>query len=326
MLMTMKSRVEACRALAYYAYGLLDLAHGSADAEERKRKLYLAEFMIPIVKGGSTEMGIEVASLGIQIYGGMGFIEETGAAQHWRDSRITTIYEGTTGIQANDLIFRKLLRDQGETANVVFAEIAATASALAASTRPQLQAIARRLDAALQAWREATAWLLANAGSAPGRGARRRRTLSEPFFCHRGGRRLADGPRRAGRRRPSGPGHRRCGILPRQDRHRALLCRLRAAPMHCPMPKTSRPATRHWRECPTRSPEAPAERRSMRRQAFRQHGAAAFEQVRNPAPPACHQPDFRHPPQRLDQHHPRPAARDSVRRRRGTGRPQRRWR
>ena len=167
MLMTMKSRVEACRALAYYAYGLLDLAHGSADAEERKRKLYLAEFMIPIVKGGSTEMGIEVTSLGIQIYGGMGFIEETGAAQHWRDSRITTIYEGTTGIQANDLIFRKLLRDQGETANVVFAEITATARALAASTRPPLQAIARRLDAALQAWREATAWLLANAGSAP---------------------------------------------------------------------------------------------------------------------------------------------------------------
>ena len=168
MLMTMKSRVEACRALAYYTSGLLDLAHGSADAAERKRNLYLAEFMIPIVKGGSTEMSIEVTSLGIQIHGGMGFIEETGAAQYWRDSRITTIYEGTTGIQANDLIFRKLMRDQGETAKFVFGEIATTASALAASKRPELRAIGRRLETALHAWQDATAWILANAGSAPG--------------------------------------------------------------------------------------------------------------------------------------------------------------
>jgi hypothetical protein len=93
--------------------GLLDRVHAATDPDEKKRQLYLAEFMIPIVKGGGTEMGIDVTSLGIQIYGGMGFIEETGAAQHWRDSRITTIYEGTTGIQANDLLFRKLMRDQG---------------------------------------------------------------------------------------------------------------------------------------------------------------------------------------------------------------------
>ena len=165
MLMLMKCRVEACRAMAYYASGLLDRAHAVEDAEEKKRHLYLAEFMIPIVKGGGTEMGIEVTSLGIQIYGGMGFIEETGAAQHWRDSRITTIYEGTTGIQANDLLFRKLMRDQGATARVVFGEIAATAKALAASPRPELQAIARRLGDALQAWVKATEWLAANAKS-----------------------------------------------------------------------------------------------------------------------------------------------------------------
>jgi hypothetical protein len=163
MLMLMKCRVEACRAMAYYASGLLDRAHAVEDAEEKKRHLYLAEFMIPIVKGGGTEMGIEVTSLGIQIYGGMGFIEETGAAQHWRDSRITTIYEGTTGIQANDLLFRKLMRDQGATARVVFGEIAATAKALAASPRPELQAIAHRLGDALQAWVKATEWLAANA-------------------------------------------------------------------------------------------------------------------------------------------------------------------
>ncbi|MDP3638414.1 MAG: acyl-CoA dehydrogenase, partial [Azonexus sp.] len=163
MLMLMKCRVEACRAMAYYASGLLDRAHAVEDAEKKKRHLYLAEFMIPIVKGGGTEMGIEVTSLGIQIYGGMGFIEETGAAQHWRDSRITTIYEGTTGIQANDLLFRKLMRDQGATARVVFGEIAATAKALSASPRPELQAIAQRLGEALQAWVKATEWLAANA-------------------------------------------------------------------------------------------------------------------------------------------------------------------
>ncbi|WP_153130874.1 acyl-CoA dehydrogenase C-terminal domain-containing protein [Dechloromonas hortensis] len=163
MLMLMKSRVEACRALAYYTSGLLDRAHAATDADEKRRNLFLAEFMIPIVKGGGTEMGIDVTSLGIQIYGGMGFIEETGAAQHWRDSRITTIYEGTTGIQANDLLFRKLMRDQGATAKVVFGEIYATAKALGASGKPELQAIAQRLGIALKAWTEATEWLAGNA-------------------------------------------------------------------------------------------------------------------------------------------------------------------
>ena len=147
------------------AAGLLDRAHAGSDTEQKKRDLWLAEFLIPIVKGGGTEMGIEVTSLGIQIYGGMGYIEETGAAQHWRDSRITTIYEGTTGIQANDLIFRKLMRDQGATARVVFAEVAATTRALNESGRADLQAIGRPLEAALEAWTEATDWILANAKS-----------------------------------------------------------------------------------------------------------------------------------------------------------------
>ncbi len=162
MLMLMKSRVEACRAMIYYTAGQLDRAHHHADPEVRKRSLYLAELMIPIVKGGSTEMGIEVASLGVQIHGGMGFIEETGAAQHWRDSRIATIYEGTTGIQANDLLFRKLMRDQGETAKIVFGEVYATAKALGASGKPELMAIGQKLGAALKAWTEATEWLAGN--------------------------------------------------------------------------------------------------------------------------------------------------------------------
>ncbi|KXB32357.1 acyl-CoA dehydrogenase [Dechloromonas denitrificans] len=166
MLMLMKSRIEACRAITYYTAGLLDRAHAGTDPEQKKRDLFLAEFLIPIVKGGGTEMGIDVTSLGIQIHGGMGFIEETGAAQHWRDSRITTIYEGTTGIQANDLIFRKLMRDQGATAKVVFAEVYATAKALADSGKPELQAIGQRLNAALKAWREVSEWLAANTKNA----------------------------------------------------------------------------------------------------------------------------------------------------------------
>ncbi|MCG2577286.1 acyl-CoA dehydrogenase C-terminal domain-containing protein [Dechloromonas sp. XY25] len=165
MLMLMKCRVEACRAMAYYTSGLLDRAHAAGHTEEGKRQLWLAEFMIPIVKGGGTEMGVDVTSLGIQIHGGMGFIEETGAAQHWRDSRITTIYEGTTGIQANDLLFRKLMRDQGATAKLVFGEVYATVKALAASGNPELQAIGQRLGTALKAWTEATEWLAANARS-----------------------------------------------------------------------------------------------------------------------------------------------------------------
>ena len=163
MLMLMKSRVEASRALAYVAAGLLDRAHAHPDPETRKQQLMLAEFMIPLVKGGATEMAIDVTSLGIQVHGGMGFIEETGAAQHWRDARITTIYEGTTAIQANDLIYRKLMRDGGATAQAVFAQIAETVEALRAASRPELQAIGTRLQQALTDWTEATAWVLAHA-------------------------------------------------------------------------------------------------------------------------------------------------------------------
>ena len=163
MLMSMKSRVEAARALTYYTCSLLDKAHRLSDPQAARNALWLAEFLIPIVKAGGTEMGTDVASLGVQVHGGMGFIEETGAAQHWRDSRITTIYEGTTGIQANDLLFRKLMRDQGATARLVFGEIQATVKALLGSGDPALLAIGERLAVALKAWGGATEWLAANA-------------------------------------------------------------------------------------------------------------------------------------------------------------------
>ena len=123
MLLLMKSLTQATRSLAYVVAGARDLAMRHPDEGYRKRNQAFVDLMTPVVKGWSTETGIEIASLGIQVHGGMGYIEETGAAQHWRDARITTIYEGTTGIQANDLVGRKIIRDQGKTARAVVDEM-----------------------------------------------------------------------------------------------------------------------------------------------------------------------------------------------------------
>jgi alkylation response protein AidB-like acyl-CoA dehydrogenase len=119
MLMLMKSQTEAMRALAYVVAAALDFAHKTGD----KRHQAFVDLMIPVVKGWCTETGIEVASLGVQVHGGMGFVEETGAAQYLRDARITTIYEGTTGIQAMDLVGRKIAREGGATAKAWLAEL-----------------------------------------------------------------------------------------------------------------------------------------------------------------------------------------------------------
>jgi len=166
MLRGMQMRVEATRALAYYTAGLLDRAHAEPEEAARQAALYMAELLMPLVKAGGTEMAVEVTSTGIQVHGGMGFIEETGAARLWRDARITPIYEGTTGIQANDLIFRKLLRDKGATAERLFADIAATRAELAADAG--LAALGEQLQAALAHWQAATAWVLARIKTAPG--------------------------------------------------------------------------------------------------------------------------------------------------------------
>jgi acyl-CoA dehydrogenase len=123
MLLLMKSLTQAARSLAYVVAGARDLAMRHPDEGYRKRNQAFVDLMTPVVKGWSTETGIEIASLGIQVHGGMGYIEETGAAQHWRDARITTIYEGTTGIQANDLVGRKIIRDQGKTVRAVVDEM-----------------------------------------------------------------------------------------------------------------------------------------------------------------------------------------------------------
>lgn len=163
MLMTMRAYIEASRALAYYASAAYDAQHASPDEAVQKSNQAVYEFLVPIVKGFSTEMSIEVASLGVQVHGGMGFIEETGAAQHYRDSRILTIYEGTTAIQANDLVGRKTVRDGGATAKVLSQKVAETEKALAASGTADAKAVLKQLSAGRAAFDEAVAYIVANA-------------------------------------------------------------------------------------------------------------------------------------------------------------------
>jgi alkylation response protein AidB-like acyl-CoA dehydrogenase len=164
MLMLMKSQTEAMRALAYVVAAAMDLSAKVSDPEMRKRHQAFVDLMIPVVKGWSTETGIEVASLGIQVHGGMGFIEETGAAQHLRDARITTIYEGTTGIQAGDLVGRKIAREGGATAKAWLEELKRFDAELAKSKNPDVQAIRASLGTGTQAVADVVGFIVANAG------------------------------------------------------------------------------------------------------------------------------------------------------------------
>jgi len=167
MLMTMRATTEGCRAMASTAAAAYDAAHHHADAQVRKQNATFYEFMVPLVKGYSTEMSIEVASLGVQVHGGMGFIEETGAAQYYRDAKILTIYEGTTAIQANDLVGRKTARDGGQTARGVAAQIAQTESELQASGTPAALAMASRLGAARKAFLDVVDFVCGGAKASP---------------------------------------------------------------------------------------------------------------------------------------------------------------
>jgi alkylation response protein AidB-like acyl-CoA dehydrogenase len=164
MLMLMKSQTEAMRALAYVVAAALDAAGRHPDKKLREQNQAFVDLMIPVVKGWSTETGIEVASLGVQVHGGMGFIEETGAAQHLRDARITTIYEGTTGIQANDLVGRKIAREGGETAKGWLAHLKAFDAELAKSSHADVKAIRTSLAAGAVAVGDCVEFIVANAG------------------------------------------------------------------------------------------------------------------------------------------------------------------
>src|SRR5688572_5977983 len=166
MLLTMKSHTEAMRALALYAAYLLDLGDRHPDKELAEGAAARAALLIPIVKGWSTEAGIELTSLGIQVHGGMGFVEETGAAQPYRDVRISSIYEGTTGIQANDLLNRKLARDQGAAINSLLGEAAHELQAIESSDANVRAAKAQALEG-LATTRRAASGVLKSMMGAP---------------------------------------------------------------------------------------------------------------------------------------------------------------
>ncbi len=167
MLMTMRAYTEACRAMALVAAAAYDAAHAHADAAVREQNQAFYEFLVPLVKGLSTEMSLEVASLGVQVHGGMGFIEETGAAQHLRDAKILTIYEGTTAIQANDLVGRKTARDGGAVALAVAAQIETTEAELAKRGGAACLRMAQRLGAARRAFQDAVGFVAGRTKAEP---------------------------------------------------------------------------------------------------------------------------------------------------------------
>ena len=167
MLMTMRAYTEGCRAMATVAAAAFDAAHHHVDADVRKQNQAFYEFMVPLVKGYSTEMSLEVTSLGVQVHGGMGYIEETGAAQYYRDAKILTIYEGTTAIQANDLVGRKTARDGGQAAKAIAAQIEATEALLSKSGSLDAIAVAKRLKAARLAFVDVVEFVSNNTKTRP---------------------------------------------------------------------------------------------------------------------------------------------------------------
>ena len=163
MLMRMRAYTEAARALSYVAAAHSDHAHHASSEQERREHRALYEFLVPVVKGWSTEMSVEVASLGVQVHGGMGFIEETGAAQYYRDARILTIYEGTTAIQANDLVGRKTARDGGRLAQSLVARVRITTEELMAIDDESMVAIGRQLGRGAEALEQAVKFIVQRA-------------------------------------------------------------------------------------------------------------------------------------------------------------------
>ena len=159
MLMTMRAQIEAMRALGYYTAAGIDGALKHPDKETARKTQDRVDLLIPIVKAWFTDLGNEIASTGVQIHGGMGFIEETGAAQHLRDARILPIYEGTNGIQARDLVGRKVAKDGGETMLALVAEMQALAGELEAAPGDDLAAIRDGVVASAEALADATRWV-----------------------------------------------------------------------------------------------------------------------------------------------------------------------
>jgi hypothetical protein len=167
MLLTMRALTRAARAICYATAIALDRAQLAKDETARKAAYERASLLTPVAKAFSTDIGIEVASLGVQVHGGMGYIEETGAAQHYRDARIAAIYEGTNGIQAIDLVTRKLPLSGGKAVADYIAELRRTVAQLEAINEPGFGATAKRLGAAVDSLGRATQWLLSRVDQAP---------------------------------------------------------------------------------------------------------------------------------------------------------------
>lgn len=161
MLMTMRSQIEAMRALCYFGGTALDKAASLPAGAEQQQSQYLINFLIPIIKGWCTETANELTSLGVQVHGGMGFIEETGAAQYMRDARIAAIYEGTTGIHGMDLIGRKMASEKAATLKAVLGEVEKTIAELAAAGG-EFASIKAGLEMSTKAAKEAAEYILAN--------------------------------------------------------------------------------------------------------------------------------------------------------------------
>jgi acyl-CoA dehydrogenase len=159
MLLTMKAKTSAARAICYTTAVAMDLAHHAPDADERRRGHAEAALLTPVAKAFATDIGVEVASEGIQVHGGMGLIEETGAAQHYRDARIAPIYEGTNGIQAIDLVTRKIASNGGETVQAFIDGLKETVREVKAANEPAFGHMGERMEASVAALEETTAWL-----------------------------------------------------------------------------------------------------------------------------------------------------------------------
>jgi acyl-CoA dehydrogenase len=164
MLMTMKAQIEAMRALCYLTAKEMDMARHHPDKDVRRTRQARVDLLIPVVKGWCSELGIEIASLGVQVHGGMGYVEETGACQHLRDSRITTIYEGTTGIQANDLVGRKLMMDGGAQMRELIAEMRSVEQQLGEAPGDDMALIRGALGTGIDALQAATDWCVEHLG------------------------------------------------------------------------------------------------------------------------------------------------------------------
>ena len=163
MLLEMKCRIDAMRALSIYTAAAEDRAIRQVEEEDRLRNQNLVDVLIPIVKGWSSELGNDVAGRALQVLGGMGFIEEAGAAQHYRDARITTIYEGTTGIQAADLVRRKLLGDGGGLIREAISVIQADVTTVSSTNSNEIIEICTAMREALSQLEMATDWILESA-------------------------------------------------------------------------------------------------------------------------------------------------------------------